>query len=336
MLSSFSWIILSLHALLASTAPSSTSEIEVVREARAMGTEVQITVQAETREHALRLSESLLREIERADQLLSTWDPKSPLSQLNRSVPGTLVPLPEEVIALLSEAQDWSELTAGSFDLAVGALVDAWDQRGSGRLPTEQELVIALANTGQSLFRVEGSHAVREKEALWIDTGAFGKGAGLRAIKEILEEELDAHVLVDLGGQLLVRSPGSLPREIEVAHPSRRGESILTLTIANGSIATSGLSERWFKEDGERYGHILDPRTGLPVAHWGSVTVVSEDPVEADVLATALYVMGPDEALAWAESNTRASVLIVDDREEGLDIRWTPNMEVMLQKNKAS
>ena len=64
--------------------------------------------------------------------------------------------------------------------------------------------------------------------------------------------------------------------------------------------------------------------------------MVSEDPVEADVLATALYVMGPDEALAWAENNTRASVLIVDDREEGLDIRWTPNMEVMLQKNKAS
>lgn len=334
MLGSLSLIILSLQALLAGTAPSTTYEI--VREAHAMGTEVRITVQAGTREHALTLSESLLREIERRDGLLSTWDPKSPLSQLNRSVPGTLVALPEEVIALLSEAQHWSERTAGSFDPAVGALVDVWDQRGSGRVPTGQELATALENTGQSLLRVEGAYAVREKEAVWIDTGAFGKGAGLRAVKEILEEELDARVLVDLGGQLLVRSPGSLPREVEVAHPSRRGESILTLTIANGSIATSGLSERWFKENGERYGHILDPRTGLPVAHWGSVTVVSEDPVEADILATALYVMGPDKALAWAESNTRAAVLVADEREGELDIRWTPNMEVMLQKNKAS
>lgn len=334
MLGSFSLIILPLQALLAGTAPSTTYEI--VREAHAMGTEVRITVQAGTREHALTLSESLLREIERRDGLLSTWDPKSPISQLNRSVPGTLVALPEEVIALLSEAQHWSERTAGSFDPAVGALVDAWDQRGTGRVPTGQELATALENTGQSLLRVEGAYAVREKETAWIDTGAFGKGAGLRAVKEILEEELDARVLVDLGGQLLVRSPGSLLREVEVAHPSRRGESILTLTIANGSIATSGLSERWFKENGERYGHILDPRTGLPVAHWGSVTVVSEDPVEADILATALYVMGPDKALAWAESNTRAAVLVADEREGELDIRWTPNVEVMLQKNKAS
>mgnify|MGYP001200522104 FL=1 len=334
MLGSFIWTILTLQAPLPGTAPTTTSEI--VREARAMGTEVRITVQADTREHALRLSESLLLEIERRDRLLSTWAPKSPLSQLNRSVPGTLVPLPEEVIAFLSEARHWSERTGGSFDPAVGALVDAWDQRGSGRVPTGQELAIALENTGQSLLRIEGAHAVREKEAVWVDTGAFGKGAGLRAVKEILEEELDARVLVDLGGQLLVRSPGSLLREVEVAHPSRRGESILTLTIANGSIATSGTSERWFENDGERYGHILDPRTGLPVAHWGSVTVVSEDPFEADVLATALYVMGPDEALVWAERNTRAAVLVVHEREEGLDINWTSNMEVMLEKLKAS
>ena len=85
MLGSFIWTILTLQAPLAGTAPTTTSEI--VREARAMGTEVRITVQADTREHALRLSESLLLEIERRDRLLSTWAPKSPLSQLNRSVP---------------------------------------------------------------------------------------------------------------------------------------------------------------------------------------------------------------------------------------------------------
>jgi thiamine biosynthesis lipoprotein len=92
-------------------------------------------------------------------------------------------------------------------------------------------------------------------------------------------------------------------------------------------VATSGTSERWAQVDGRRLGHILDPRTGRPAPAWGSVTVVHPDPLVADILSTALYVMGPDEGLRWLDDHPGIAALFLDVRDETVIPRWTGAME---------
>jgi thiamine biosynthesis lipoprotein len=146
--------------------------------------------------------------------------------------------------------------------------------------------------------------AVKRRMAAWIDTGAFGKGAALRSVRSLLGEfDVDGAV-VNLGGQVLVYGAGCRHR-ILVTPPSGQGAPAAELELVAASAATTGHSER--------PGHLLDPRSGHPTAAWGSVTVVDPDPFVADVLSTALYVMGPSVGLDWAtEAGDIAALFVIE------------------------
>ena len=120
---------------------------------------------------------------------------------------------------------------------------------------------------------------------------------------------------VNLGGQWLLHGPGQF--EIQVADPDARHAAVASLRVSAGSVATSGNSERGILVDGQRYGHVLDPRSGEPAADFGSVTVVHPDPFAADCLATAFLVLGPEAALAWAKRDPLVEVLIVTRGQAG-------------------
>ena len=107
--------------------------------------------------------------------------------------------------------------------------------------------------------------------------------------------------MIDLGGQLVVHHEGEDERafELALAHPRERSRIVARLTVVSGSVATSGNSERGLVIDGERHGHILDPRSGRPARDFGSLTVWASDAFTADCLATGLYVLGPDEARGY-------------------------------------
>lgn len=303
-----------------------------------MGTRFGITVEGLPPAESRRISESVLREVERIDGVLSTWDPDSDLSHANGSLPGISTTLSGELADLLAETMAWTEKTGGAFDPTVGALVDAWDLRGDGRIPETEQIARALEASGPSSIELGGNDTLlRHAPNAWIDAGGFGKGAALRAAGRILHEYLagpagpiKARILLDLGGQIWAWSPIDAPWPVQVADPRARQGGLLSLSIRNASVATSGTSERWVTVDGARFGHILDPRTGFPAPPWGSVTVVTRDPLEADVLATALYVMGPEEALAWAGSRSEVGVLILAIEPDGIRARWNPAMETWL------
>jgi len=112
-----------------------------------------------------------------------------------------------------------------------------------------------------------------------------------------------------------------------VSHPEHRATPAAWLLLHGVSAATSGTSERWIEVDGRRYGHILDPRTGWPVPAWGTVTVVHADALVADVLATALYVMGPEHGMRWLEGRPEVAALFLESQDGRLHGRWTPAME---------
>lgn len=284
-------------------------------------------------------AEAATRAVEVADALLSTWAEATPMSRANRAPVGEAHRVPVELATLLAEVEAWAERTGRAFDPAVGALVDAWDLRGAGRHPSRAELDEALARSGSRGVRVdaEASTFTRLLDGAWMDTGAFGKGAALRAAADSVRTHGATRALLDLGGQVLaLAGPAEEPWEVAVAHPSLRDTAVVMLRLAGASAATSGNSERGLLVDGVRVGHILDPRTGHPVPWWGSVTVVSADPLVADILSTALYVMGPRDGLAWAAGLSDVGALFLVETDGVLTTLHNQAMERWLHAPPAS
>ena len=296
-----------------------------------MGTSVGVIVEADSREFAIQASERAIRELERVESIVSTWRSDSELSLLNASPVGERIPLSQELFTLLVRAEEISQETKGSFNPFMGSLIKVWDLRGKGRVPSSRELEMAIRHAQLDAFDLDVVHhtAARKFSTSWIETGAFGKGAALAGLLPLLGTSV-SYAEINFGGQVWVysRNPAEgSGRIIQVAHPSDRTESVLSVRLTNQSIATSGLSERFTEIENESFGHILDPHSGFPVDPWGSVSVISKDPMEADALATALFVMGPDEGFEWASKQGNIAALFIRDNHGQLSSKWTTSFQ---------
>jgi FAD:protein FMN transferase len=296
-----------------------------------MGTTLRVTVAAAERADGIDAIEEVFTEVRRLDALLSTWRDDSEIARANRAEVGRPLTLSPELFRLLEEAADWSRATDRAFDPGTGALVDAWALRGEGRVPSAAERTRALRATGSAAFHLDAaaSTVTRRDPLAWFDTGGFGKGAALREAGRILRARGVGSAILNFGGQVLALGTdqrGTAWR-VPVAHPSRRQEPAIHLRIRDRSVSTSSQSERGVAVGGRRVGHILDPRSGEPVAPWGSVTVVADDAVAADVLSTALLVLGPEAALRWAEDQPEYGVLVLAEREGRVLPRWNRTMD---------
>jgi thiamine biosynthesis lipoprotein len=274
----------------------------VVRKAFLMGTEATLQTYSCDRPAALEQLDAFIRIVEETEEELSTWRPSSRLSQINTFQLLAPKPLSSRMCQLLSTLHFWNRKTEGAFDPAVGALIDAWDLRGQGRQPSQAEISRALGNSGLQRFKLRGCSIERSANVKF-DAGAFGKGVALsRALAES-EAIVPGPWLINLGGQIVVSGlpPGRNSWDVDLAAPGEASGYGGLVRLQKGSIATSGsfLRDRWV--GGVRIGHILDPRTGRPAEFVGSVTVWHEDPLAADILSTALFVMGPRQGLLWAE-----------------------------------
>lgn len=312
-------------------APTADAPVLLERQVVRMGTRLTGRVWAADRRGAASALEAAFRAVRREEELLSTWTGATALARLNRSRPGRPRRVDGRLHDLLREAWRIAEATDGAFDPAVGSLVDAWDLRGEGRRPTAAGLEAALASSGRRCFVLgEGRRVERVCPGAWIDAGAFGKGSGLRRARDRLREEGVEAALLDFGGQLVAL--GSPPERrawpASVAHPDDRARTVARLALRDVSAATTASSERFVVIDGEVRGHVLDPRSGEPVPPWGGVTVVARDPMRADALSTALFVMGPSRAIEWSRGREDVAVLVLELEEDGgVAACWNEAME---------
>jgi FAD:protein FMN transferase len=239
-----------------------------------MGTVCEVSVASEAE------AEAAFAEAQRIESFLSTWKRDSELSRVNRgeAAPGS------ELRALLDTAAGWSQRTGGAFNPRVLGLVEVWKTRVEGALPAKGAIADALRDPR-------------------FEEGAFGKGY---AIDRMLERIESAQAMIDFGGQLAVR--GSL--RVTIADPERRDHPVLALTLANASLSTTSGSEKTFTAGGRTFSHLFDPRSGEALPPRGSVSVIANDALTADILSTALYVMGEDEGLRWADANGVAAIYI--------------------------
>ena len=304
---------------------------EVARTAWKMGTRLRATVCARSRAAAIAAIEAAFGCVDEVEARLSTWRPGSELSRLNTAPPGRWVSVSPATAELLAEIREWTAATGGAFDPAVGAAIDAWDLRGSGRRPADGEIDRARRASGLDAWELDAAgRRVRRGPGVRLDAGAFGKGAALREALAVLRGAGVDRALLDFGGQLLAWSRDPADRwRIAVADPERRDVTALTMRVRAGSVATTAASERFVETPEGPAGHVIDPRRALPVPAWGSVTVVADDPVAADVLSTALFVMGREEALAWSRRTAGAGVLILEPAADGPESHRSAGLDAL-------
>ena len=299
-----------------------------------MGTEVSLTVLSTGRDAGLGALDRALEVLEAAEAELSTWRPDSAISRLNRQPVGTPWTASRRLCDMFAKADEWQRATGAAFDPAVGALIEAWDIHGSGRVPPAAALAEARARTGWPLFAFDRARCrlTRTAEAR-IDVGAFGKGEALDRVAAAIGDALPW--MIDLGGQIAV---GGLARgdawTTALAHPLDRTRPALRLRLPNGSLSTSAGSERDLVVEGRRVGHILDPRTGRPAGFAGSVTVWHPEGLAADALSTALFVMGPERGLAWAAASGVSVCYLVPGDDGALDVLMSPGFRPLLSERE--
>ncbi len=277
-----------------------------------MGTRARLVVTASSRALAMNALNQMVSAVEATERDLSTWQETSLLSQLNRQPVDQPWHAPVWLCGLVEELESWSESTGGAFDPAIGSLVDVWGLRSQARRPARATLELARASVGLQHVDVGTDPcAITRRAEVSLDAGAFGKGVALDRVAAF-----DESGLIDLGGQVAVfGSPPPGGWSVSVAHPEHRDQTATVLRVTRGSIAVSGGSERDQSVAGGRVGHIVDPRTGEPVSRRLSVAVWHERALAADVLSTALYVMGPDVGLAWAEARGVAACFLIPTAE---------------------
>lgn len=320
-------VVLASGAIVAQSAPP---VLQVSRQVVLMGTRATLTTWDEDRARALTRLEQLLQSLEETEAALSTWRSDSEISRLNASAGHGPQQLSPATCALFRQIDRWVNETGGTFDPAIGPITAAWDVHGQGRIPTESALAAARAASGWRKIHFEATRCgVAMPAGASLDVGGFGKGAALDRAREAIGSD-PAPWLIDLGGQVAVSGtpPHATGWAIDVAHPRNRGRAMTTVHLTRGSLSTSAGSERDLFVRRTRVGHIIDPSTGSPSSFSGSVTVWADSALVADILSTALYVMGPKGGLAWANAHDVPALFARPYQNGSVDLQrsrlWVP------------
>jgi len=256
---------------------------------RAMAGEHELQLAHHDIDVARRAAAAAIADVKRIEAKYSRYLADSVTSRINAAAGNEEIVIDTETAALLRYAEQCFALSEGLFDITSGVLRRVWDfRREPPRLPSASELASVLQLIGWS--RVEwADKTVRLPQAgMEIDFGGIGKEYAADRVATICLEHGLRHGLVNLSGDVRAIGPqadGS-PWRVGIRHPRAQAAAIAGFDLAAGALATSGDYERYFDIAGTRYCHILNPKTGMPVTHWQSVSVVSPLCVVAGSCAT--------------------------------------------------
>jgi len=325
---------------IAAAAPGEERETVAVFSGPTMGTRYTVRVVAAPLDddERNRIQMAIEAELALADRLLSTWDEESELSRFNAQESTEPISLAPETISLLQIAREVGRLSGGAFDVTVGPLVQAWGFGPAGtppQPPSAAALAAARRRVGQDLLLLDaGAGTVaKTRPDVACDLSALAPGWTADRIAAALDDLGHRRCIVDVGGEVVARGrrvDGTRWR-VAVESPGRPRESATVLALEDMAVATSGdYRNAWVDEEGRRRSHLIDPRTGEPVAlGLASVTVVHREGVWADALATALLVMGPDAAWELATERGLAVRLVARAEDGTYSAATTPRFEAL-------
>jgi thiamine biosynthesis lipoprotein len=276
-----------------------------------MGTTYSIKIGAELGTGRGRLKRAIDTRLEQINAAMSTYDPASELSQINRRAGGEWIDISEDLSEVLAAALRASRETGGVFDVTVGPLVSLWGFGPEGahdETPADAKIESARALVGYRRLelRTDGRAIRKERTEVQIDLSAIAPGYAVDEIAELLAARGYGDFVVEIGGEVRARGmhPEGRPWRIGIERPrADRREVAYAVELRDRGLSTSGDYRNVFERGGSRYSHTIDPETGRPVRHaLASVTVIADSAMSADALATALMVMGPERGLAFAEA----------------------------------
>lgn len=272
----------------------------------ALGTIATVKLYDHQSEEILDKAFDKLAEIE---NILSINKKNTLLDKVNENAGIAPVQVDEATYNVIEKGMYYSKLTSGAFDLTVGPLVKLWDIGfPDARIPAQSEIDATLPLIDFNLVTLDkNSHSIYlEKKGMLLDLGGIGKGYAADEVANILRESGVEHAIIDLGGNVyaLGDKPGNKLWTIGIQDPfGLRGNGIGTINVANKSLVTSGIYERYLEtEDGKKYHHILNPSTGYPYDNQiAGVSIISDYSIDGDALSTSTFALGIEDGLAFIE-----------------------------------
>jgi thiamine biosynthesis lipoprotein len=280
-----------------------------------MGTVLEITLVAPDRALGREALGALFELALELDAMLSVYLPQSEVSRLNASAGTGPQRVSPELARLLARSVEYSALSGGSFDVTVGPLVELWTRAAEADAPpTSGELARARARVGYAKIRIgaDGRVALAEP-GVSIDLGGIAKGWALDRMRPILERFGIGDALLNFG-QSSVWALGA-PQDSDAWRLLVRGPDqtwLGVISLADRALSVSGSLGQWLEIGGQRYGHVLDPRSGQALRQRRQALVLAPNATLAEALSKALLVLGEDVGMALVEAQPQCEALLVD------------------------
>lgn len=256
--------------------------------------------------------------LEHINETMNRFEEDSEVTKINQFAGSSAVQVSQETFHIIKTAKEHAERSGGKFDPTIGPLVDLWAiGNGGDRTPSSAAIEEAMKLVDyKKLLLDESRLSVQlENSDMTLDLGAIAKGYAADVVAEYLQKQGFASAIIDLGGNIVAM--GSKPDQsawsIGIQSPEeKRGAHIGTLPVRNKTIVTSGVYERYFIENGQVYHHVLNPFTGYPASNeLASVTIITDNSMNADAMSTAVFVQGLQEGIAFVEATGDAEAIFV-------------------------
>lgn len=264
-----------------------------------MGTRIAVELWAENREQGDAAIDAVLEEMRRVDRDMSTYKPTSEVSQVNAKAAAGALVISEELFDLLAQALEYSRMTDGAFDITYASVGYLYDFRKHVR-PDEKQIEQALPgiNYRHILLDPKARTVKFARDGVRIDLGGIGKGHAVDRGIAILQQRGIRHALVTAGGDSrIIGDRFGKPWVVGIRHPDRKDEVLARIPLEDAAISTSGDYQRFFDEDGVRYHHIIDPRSGHSASKVRSATIIGPTATRTDGLSKTAFVLGAERAI---------------------------------------
>ncbi len=254
-------------------------------------------------------------EMRRIEKLMNVHDPESEISRVNRLAGKEAVQIDKKIFEILEVSVEYSVLTSGAFDVSIRPLSVLWGEKGKLKeIPKVKEIEerLSLVNYKNIVLDKRNQTVEFKREGMALDLGGIAKGYALDCAVRVLKEREIKEALINVGGD--IRVMGERNWRVGLQHPRKEGEVLIIIKLKDQAIATSGDYQRYFVKENKRYHHIINPKTGHPAQRCMSVTIFAPRATQADILATGIFILGPEKGMKLIESLEGVEGIIIDSQ----------------------
>ena len=261
--------------------------------------------------------------LKKANKILSNWDKDSEISIINKTNKTTAIKISDELNEVFKTAKEINAKSNGFFDLTLDPIIELWGFGYKSKqmqvIPKDNQIKNILSLIGQKSFlemNFDNNELIKKNKDIKINLSSIGKGYGIDLIGKKLDQLGINNYIINIGGDILTKGYNSKKENwvIGIENPNLKEKLIKEIVnLTNKGLATSGDYKNFFTNDGKRYSHIINPKTGKPIMHsTKSVTVIHENSMKADGWATAFLALGSLEGLKIADKE-KIAVLFIDE-----------------------